>query len=54
MGHAAVLVRGPAPVPRDVRLGQQEHSVPLETEHASRSTARQEECALTRGRDTAE
>ena len=26
MGHAAVLVRGPAPVPRDVRRDQPEHS----------------------------
>ena len=30
MEHAAVLVRGPAPVPRDVRRDQAEHSAPLE------------------------
>ena len=32
MGHAAVHVRGPALVPRDIRRDQPEHSVPLETE----------------------
>ena len=32
MGHAAVLVRGPASVPRDVRRDRPEHSLPLEAE----------------------
>ena len=38
MGHAAVLVR----------RGQTEHSLPLETERATNSTARQEDFAVTR------
>ena len=36
------------------RRDQLELPVPLETQHTNRSTARQEECALTRRRDTAE
>ena len=48
MGHVAVLVRSPASVPRVVRRDQPEYSVPLETERATRSTARQEDLALTR------
>ena len=54
MEHAAVLVRSPAPVPRDVRRDQPEHSPPLETERTTRSTARQENSAVTVRRDTAE
>ena len=54
MGHAAVLLRGPASLPRDVRRDQPEHSLPLEAERASRSTARQEKSAATRRHDTAE
>ena len=34
-------------MPRDVRRDQPEHSAPLETERATRSTARQEESAVT-------
>ena len=41
------------PVPRDVRRDQPEHSLPLETELASRSAARQEDFAVTRRHDTA-
>ena len=54
MEHAAVHVRSPAPVPRDVRRDQPEHPVPLEMERATSTAARQEECALTRRHDTAE
>ena len=54
VGHAAVLVRVPALVPWDVRRDQPEHSLPLETERTSRSTARQEDLAVTRRHDTAE
>ena len=39
MGHAAVLVRGPASVTRDVRRDRPEHSLPLETERATSSAA---------------
>ena len=48
MGHAAVLVRGPASVPRDVRRDRPEHSLPLETERATSRDARQEKHADTR------
>ena len=41
-------------MPQDVRRDQPEHSVPLETERATSSTARQEDSALTRRHDTAE
>ena len=41
MGHAAVLVRGPASVPQNVRRDQPEHSLPLETERATSRDARQ-------------
>ena len=53
MGHAAVLVRGPASVPWDVRRDQPEHSLSLEAECATSSTARQEDLALTRRHDAA-
>ena len=53
MEHAAVLVRGPALVPRDVRRDQPEHSLPLETERATSSAAWQRESAVTRRHDTA-
>ena len=46
MGRAAVFVRNPALVPRDVRRGQPEHSVPLETERATSSAARQGNSAV--------
>ena len=52
MGRAAVLVQNLALVPRDVRRGQPEHSVPLETEHANNSTAGEEDFAVTRRHDT--
>ena len=35
MGHAAVLVRRPLAVPRDVRRDQPEHFVPLETQRVT-------------------
>ena len=54
MEQAAVLVRRPAAVPRDVRRDQPKHSLPLETELATSSTARQEQFALTRRHDAAE
>ena len=54
MGHAAVCVRGPASVLRDVRRDQPEHSLSLEAERATSSTARQEDLALTRRHDAAE
>ena len=40
--------------PRDVQRDQPEHSVPLETERATSSTARQEDLALSRRHDTAQ
>ena len=43
MGHAAVLVRGPASVPWDFRRDQPEHSLPLETARATSRDARQKE-----------
>ena len=49
-----VLVPGPALVPRDVRRDQPEHSLPLESERATSSTARQEYFALTHRHYTAE
>ena len=54
MGHAAVLVRGPAPVPGDVRRDQREHSLPLETERATSRDTRQEKHAVTRRHDAIE
>ena len=54
MGHAAVLVRGPAPVPRDVRRDRPEHSLPLETERATSSAAWQEDFADASRHDAAE
>ena len=54
MGHAAVLVRGPALMPKDVQRDQPEHSPLLETERATSSAARQEEFAVTRRHDTGE
>ena len=39
---------------QDVRRGQPEHSVPLETQRTSRSTAWQKIFALTRRHDTAQ
>ena len=54
MGHAAVLVRGPASVPRDVRRDQPEHSLPLETECATSRDARQEKHVIARRHDAAE
>ena len=48
MGHAAVLVRGPASLPRDVRRDQPEHSLPLETEYGTSRDTRQENFAVTR------
>ena len=54
LGHAAVLVRGPASVPRDVRREQPEHSLPLETERATSRDARQENFAVARRHDAAE
>ena len=54
MGHAAVLVRSPASVPRGVRRDQPEHSPPLETERATNRDALPENFAVTRGHDTAE
>ena len=54
MGHAAVLVRGPASVPRDVRRDRPEHSLPLEAERATSRDARQENHADTRRHDTAQ
>ena len=54
MGHAAVLVRGPAPVSRDVRRDQREHSLRLEAERATSSTAWQEKHAVARRHDTAQ
>ena len=54
MGHAAVLVRGRALVPRDVRRDQPEHSLPLETERATTSAAQHKWSAVTRRRDTAQ
>ena len=54
MGHAAVLVRGPASVPRAVRWDQPEHSLSLEAQRATSSTAWQEDFAFTRRHDTAE
>ena len=41
-------------VSRDVRRDQPEHSLPLETERATSSTARQEDFAVTRRHDTAQ
>ena len=46
MGHAAVLVRGPAPVPWSVRRDRPEHSLPLEAERATSRDARQENFAV--------
>ena len=54
MGHAAVLVRGPAPVPRDVRRHRQEHSLPLEAERSTSSAAWQEDFADASRHDAAE
>ena len=55
MEHAAVLVREVQRlVRRDVPRDQPEHSLPLETERTSRSTARQGDFAVTRRHDTAE
>ena len=54
MGHAAVLVRGPALVSHDDRRDRPEHSLPVETERATSSTARQEKSAVTRRHDTAQ
>ena len=54
MGHAAVLVRGPASVPRDVRRDHPEHSLPLDTERATSRDARQEKHAVARRNDAAE
>ena len=55
MENVAVLVRCPAPVPRDVRRDQPTHSLPVETEHTTSSTAWQGTLfALTRRRDTAQ
>ena len=54
LGHAAVLVRGPAPVPWSVRRDRPEHSLPLEAERATSRDARQVESAVTRRRETAE
>ena len=54
MGHAAVLVRGPASVPRDVRRDRPEHSLPLETERATSSAAWQEDFADASRHDAAE
>ena len=48
MGHAAVLPRGP------VRRDQPGHSLPLETERATSSSAWQEMSAVTRRHDAAE
>ena len=54
MGHAAFAwLRSPA-CARNVRQDQPEHHVPLETEHTSRTTARQEKFGVTRRDDTAE
>ena len=53
MGHAAVLVRGPATLPRDVRRDQPEHSLSLEAERATSRDARQENFAVARRHDTA-
>ena len=54
MERAAVLVRGLVAVPRDVQRDQLEHALPLETERAPSSTARQEDFGLTRQHDTAQ
>ena len=48
MWHAAVLVRGPASLPQNVRRDQPEHSPPPETERTTSSTAWQENFAVTR------
>ena len=48
MGTCSVLVRGPASVPRDVRRDQLEHSLSLETEHATSRDARQGKHAVAR------
>ena len=53
MGHAAVLVRGAATLPRDVRWDQPEHSRPLEVECATNKDARQENFAVARRHDAA-
>ena len=54
LGHAAVLVRGPALVPRDVRRDQPEHSLSLEAERATSSAAWQEKNAVARRHDAAQ
>ena len=54
MGHAAVLPRGPATLPRDVRRDQPEHSPSLETERATSRDARQKKHAVARRHDAAE
>ena len=54
VGHAVVLVRGPASVPRDVRRDQPEHSLPLEAERATSRDARQENFAVARRHDSIE
>ena len=50
MGHAAVLVRGPATVPWDVPRDQPEHSLSLEAQRTASSTAWQEDFAVARRR----
>ena len=54
MGHAAVLVRGPAPVPWSVRRRRQEHALSLEAERATSRDARQENHADARRHDAAQ